>query len=70
MVNRLSKTSEADDTELVSGVATLMEMFPATCKVEAVHCLTIAGGDLERAAQMILSRAELGEDIKLSQAQV
>ena len=70
MVNRLSETSEADDTELVSGVATLMEMFPNTCKVEAVHCLTIAGGDLERAAQMILSRAELGEDIKLSQAQV
>ena len=45
-------------------------MFPSCCKVEAVHCLTIMGGDLERAAQMVLNRAEMGEDIKLSQAQV
>ena len=45
-------------------------MFPACCKVEAVHCLTIMGGDLQKAAQMVLTRAELGEDMKLSQAQL
>ena len=55
---------------LETGVAMLLDMFPNCCKVEAVHCLTIMAGDLERAAQMILSRAEQGEDIKLSQAQV
>ena len=51
-------------------MATLLEMFPACCKVEAIHCLTIMGGDLQRAAQMILNRAEMGEDIKLTQAQL
>ena len=51
-------------------MATLLEMFPNCCKVEAVHCLTIMAGDMERAAQMLLTRAETGEDIKLSQAQV
>jgi len=38
--------------------------------VEAIHCLTIMGGDMQRAAQMILNRAEMGEDIKLTQAQL
>jgi len=51
-------------------VATLLEMFPSCSKVEAVHCLTIKGGDMERAAQMILTRMETGEDIKLSQAEL
>jgi len=70
-IGRLSETSETgDDTELEAGVSTLLDMFPSCCKVEAVHCLTIMGGDLERAAQMILNRAEMGEDIKLSQAQL
>ena len=86
---RQSESSEggAREAELEAGVATLMEMFPACCRVEAVHCLTIMGGDLERAAQMALTRAEtglrsfifcsalitnifVGEDMKLSQAQV
>jgi len=70
---RLSETSEngsSDEAELEAGIATLLEMFPACCKVEAVHCLTIMGGDMQRAAQMILNRAEMGEDIKLSQAQL
>ena len=71
--NRLSETSEAgssDEAEIEAGVATLLEMFPSCSKVEAVHCLTIKGGDMERAAQMILTRMEMGEDIKLSQAEV
>ena len=71
--NRLSETSEAgssDEAEIEAGVATLLEMFPSCSKVEAVHCLTIKGGDMERAAQMILTRMETGEDIKLSQAEV
>eukprot|EP00092_Neocalanus_flemingeri_P001811 GFUD01001930.1.p1 GENE.GFUD01001930.1~~GFUD01001930.1.p1 ORF type:complete len:286 (-),score=87.18 GFUD01001930.1:186-1043(-) len=70
---RLSETSEngsSDEAELEAGVATLLEMFPACYKVEAVHCLTIMGGDMQRAAQMILTRAEMGEDIKLSQQQL
>ena len=59
---RQSESSEggAREAELEAGVATLMEMFPACCRVEAVHCLTIMGGDLERAAQMALTRAETG----------
>ena len=71
--SRLSENSEAgssDEAEIEAGVAMLLEMFPTCCKVEAVHCLTIKGGDLESAAQMLLTRMEMGEDIKLSQAQV
>ena len=71
--NRLSETSEAgssDEAEIEAGVATLLEMFPSCSKVEAVHCLTIKGGDLELGAQMLLTRMETGEDIKLSQAEV
>ena len=71
--NRLSETSEvgsSDEAEIEAGVAMLLEMFPSCSKVEAVHCLTIKAGDLEQAAQMILTRMETGEDIKLSQADV
>jgi len=71
--SRLSETSEvgsSDEAEIEAGVATLLEMFPSCSKVEAVHCLTIKGGDLEMAAQMILTRMEMGEDIKLSQAEL
>ena len=71
--SRLSENSEggsSDEAEIEAGVAMLLEMFPTCCKVEAVHCLTIKGGDLESAAQMLLTRMEMGEDIKLSQAQV
>jgi len=68
---RVSETSDTlDEAVLEAGVATLLEMFPNCCKVEAVHCLTIMAGDMERAAQMLLTRAETGEDIKLSQAQL
>ena len=65
---RQSESSEggAREAELEAGVATLMEMFPACCRVEAVHCLTIMGGDLERAAQMALTRAETGAWLLIS----
>ena len=56
---RLSETSiecSEAEAELGAGVARLLEMFPTCCKVEAIHCLTIMGGDLERAAQMVLTR--------------
>ena len=57
---RLSETSlDCSEAEagLEAGVARLLEMFPTCCKVEAIHCLTIMGGDLERAAQMVLTRS-------------
>lgn len=56
--------------ELEAGLATLGEMFPNCCRVEAVHCLTLVGGDLQKAAQLVITRAELGEEIKPNQAQM
>ena len=59
---RLSETSlDCSEAEagLEAGVARLLEMFPTCCKVEAIHCLTIMGGDLERAAQMVLTRSAI-----------
>ena len=67
---RTSEAGSSEEAEIEAGVARLLEMFPSCSKVEAVHCLTIKGGDLEMAALMILNRMEMGEDIKLSQAQV
>ena len=31
--------------ELEAGLATLLEMFPHSCRVEAAHCLTLVGGE-------------------------
>ena len=39
-------------------------------QVEAVHCVSMMNGDLERAVQLLITRAELGQDIKPNQTQV
>jgi len=67
---RCSETSEEAVAELEAGLATLLEMFPHSCRVEAAHCLTLAGGDLQKAAQLIITRAELGEELRPSQTQL
>jgi len=67
---RSSETSEESLAELEAGLATLLEMFPHCCRVEAVHCLTLVGGDLQQAAQLVMTRAEQGEEIRPSQAQL
>jgi len=65
------RTSESqEDEKMDSGVEILLEMFPTCCKVEAVHCLTVMGGDLDRAVQLLITRAEMGQDIKPSQTQM
>ena len=48
----------------------LMEMFPYTCDLEVNHCLTVAGGDLERASQLILHRHEGGQSLQPSDRRV
>lgn len=67
---RCSETSEEACLALEAGLATLQEMFPHCCRIEAVHCLTLAGGELQQAAQLILTRAELGEELRPSQTQL
>ncbi|KAJ0182932.1 hypothetical protein K1T71_000908 [Dendrolimus kikuchii] len=44
----------------------LHEMFPNTCAMEIKHCVSIAHGDVERAAATLLHRREQGQ--ALSQA--
>ncbi|XP_041970318.1 CUE domain-containing protein 2 [Aricia agestis] len=39
----------------------LHEMFPNTCAMEIKHCVSIAGGDAERAAATLLHRREQGQ---------
>ncbi|KAM3956247.1 CUE domain-containing protein 2 [Aphomia sociella] len=39
----------------------LHEMFPNTCAMEIKHCVSIAGGDAERAAATLLARQEQGQ---------
>ncbi|XP_057341983.1 CUE domain-containing protein 2 [Microplitis mediator] len=44
-------------------VTLLQEMFPAASPAEIRHCLTIAGGDAAKAAQIALHRQEAGQSI-------
>ncbi|CAB3371749.1 Hypothetical predicted protein [Cloeon dipterum] len=47
----------------------LMEMFPTVCNLEVRHCLAIAGGEVEQAAQLVLHRQEAGESLTASSVQ-
>jgi hypothetical protein len=44
----------------------LLEMFPNACALEVSHCLKMAVGDLEEAAQLIICREETGQNLKSS----
>lgn len=41
-------------------------MFPGLCEMEVRHCLTIAGGDIATAAQLVLHRQETGQALNQS----
>lgn len=38
-------------------------MFPRSSLVEVRHCLAVADGDVERAAQIVLHRQEAGQSL-------
>ncbi|CAG0892426.1 unnamed protein product [Darwinula stevensoni] len=46
----------------------LTEMFPAVCSFEAKHCLSVSGGDLGAAVQLLLHRQENGLAMKAKPA--
>ncbi|RUS78789.1 hypothetical protein EGW08_013439, partial [Elysia chlorotica] len=54
---------ETDSPETEPQICALLEMFPSACSMEARHCLRLAGGDLDRAAQLVLDRQESGQAI-------
>ncbi|XP_037087186.1 CUE domain-containing protein 2-like [Pollicipes pollicipes] len=68
---RLSETSEASsdvsDAAWEEELRLLADMFPAACALELRHCLALAGGALEEAAQLLLTRQEAGDAITQSQ---
>lgn len=41
----------------------LQEMFPRASVMEVRHCLAVADGDVERAAQIVLHRQEAGQSL-------
>ncbi|XP_073990366.1 CUE domain-containing protein 2 isoform X1 [Rhodnius prolixus] len=47
-------------------IQVLQEMFPGLCDMEVRHCLTIAGGDIATAAQLVLHRQEAGQTLNHS----
>ena len=47
-------------------IQVLQEMFPGLCEMEVRHCLTIAGGDIATAAQVVLHRQEAGQALNQS----
>ncbi|XP_063545580.1 CUE domain-containing protein 2 [Cydia strobilella] len=53
---------EAEDLPMLAAqCAVLHEMFPNTCAMEIKHCVSIACGDVERAAATLLHRREQGQ---------
>ncbi|XP_022200780.1 CUE domain-containing protein 2 [Nilaparvata lugens] len=54
----------ADDSNGMSQQAQLLcEMFPSVYAIEVRHCLTIANGDIAKAAQLVLHRQEAGQSL-------
>ena len=45
----------------------LADMFPDACRLELHHCLSLAAGSLEEAAQLLLARQESGDAITQQQ---
>lgn len=43
------------------GIQHLLELFPSASSMDAQHCLAIANGDIEGAAQLLLERVNSGE---------
>ena len=67
----MADIAEADpELELKTGVNMIMEMFPSCCQVEGVHCVSMMNSDLDRAVQLLITRAELGQDIKPNKTQL
>ncbi|CAG0918790.1 unnamed protein product [Notodromas monacha] len=73
--SRISKNSESsmssDDSSISSQysaaeeeICALKELFPSTSTAEIKHCLAVANGDIQDAAQWVLQRQETGESIK------
>lgn len=54
------------DSFSCSEVQMLQEMFPRSSLMEVRHCLAVADGDVERAAQIVLLRQEAGQSISHS----
>lgn len=52
-----------DSSYVTTQVHLLQEMFPGACSIEVRHCLTIADGDVARAAQLVLHRQEVGQSL-------
>lgn len=59
-----SSDNSVDVEEFNQTVSSLVEMFPYACGLEVTHCLSLSGGDVERAAQLIIHRHEQGQAIK------
>ncbi|XP_043240129.1 CUE domain-containing protein 2-like [Amphibalanus amphitrite] len=69
---RLSETSEAgsdtsDQAVVEEELRMLADMFPDACRLELHHCLSLAAGCLEKAAQLLLARQESGDAITQQQ---
>lgn len=69
-ITRLSETSDGgsehslEGEEFQNSVDQLSEMFPDACSLEVAHCLTLAAGDVKRAAHLIIHRIETEQSLQ------
>ncbi|KAK2162709.1 hypothetical protein LSH36_93g06011 [Paralvinella palmiformis] len=68
VASNMSGDQWISDEETDELVQLLSEMFPNTCVMEINHCLSVADGNTEQAAQLILTRQECGQSLSHSRA--
>ncbi|RXG55315.1 CUE domain-containing protein 2-A [Armadillidium vulgare] len=74
---KLSETSDSseenikikEDSNYAESLAMLLELFPNTCTLEAQHCLSSSGGNIEEATSLLLERQDQGISIKTPNTQ-
>ena len=54
---------DVDDKDYDELCTRLCELFPSACSLEVHHCASIAQGNIEAAAQLMIQRQETGDAI-------
>ncbi|XP_067133672.1 CUE domain-containing protein 2 [Centruroides vittatus] len=60
-VKQSNQFADETITNLNDQIKLLTEMFPHMCTLEIQHCITLTGGDCQKAAQLLLQRQDNGE---------
>ncbi|CAB4066663.1 unnamed protein product [Lepeophtheirus salmonis] len=60
----IEESCEDERYEFQDKMDSLSELFPYACQLEVVHCLSLAEGDIDNAAHLIMIRNETGQSFR------